>query len=57
MKDILLEKNIAWANQTENYKIYEYCSKLSEADEKVYNQVNYMGSSINQYLTKKQKLI
>lgn len=57
MLDVLLgTQNQSRANQVQNYKLYEFCSKLSDANKSVYEEVNYLGSDINQYMNVRHRV-
>lgn len=46
LKEKILKDNLSRANQIDNYKLFEFCSKLEEANQEVYNKVWYMGSDL-----------
>lgn len=56
MQEFLFEKNVARANQLGNYKLYDFCHSIQDANEKILDEVSYTGSNIIQFLSINEKI-
>lgn len=57
MKEKLFNDNVASANRISNYKLYDFCSNIQEANESLYYSLNFIGSDIINFMTWKERLI
>lgn len=56
MKQKFLENNIARVNLISNYKLYDYCNSIQDANETLLEKITYTGSNIIQYFTTGERI-